>query len=301
VAGAPARQASPQVPKLSTQAASCDVPPNRSSMTPNRSVPRKAGAKADAGVEPGRCSQITRGGNGEHARGEIRKVALYDEAGNHGKSQQGDVGQHRGEAEQTAGKGREHEDEGGDGPQPIADRELVADQAGGYAEKIDHGSDHQNDPGLRGISGVIAGTKGQEDDNPLPQSDATPDGGGVADDQGEDIPVCKHRAKVEQRLGIVLVSGIPARQCRQGNDDTGGAENAGDNKGAAPAQEDSNPAEQERQRGADGERARVPRRNAGTGCPFDAMRECPQAGHIHAGHGDAGQSAESERREQTVG
>ena len=30
------------------------------------------------------------------------------------------------------------------------------------------------------------------------------------------------------------------------------------------------------------------------------MRERPQAGHIHAGHGDAGQSAESERREQAV-
>jgi hypothetical protein len=39
---------------------------------------------------------------------------------------------------------------------------------------------------------------------------------------------------------------------------------------------------------------------AGTGCPFDAMRERPQPGHIHAGHGDAGQTAESERREQTV-
>ena len=80
------------------------------------------------------------------------------------------------EAEQTAGKGREHEDQGGDGAQPIADRELVADQAGGHTEKIDHRSDRQNGPGLHWTSGLIAGTEGQEDDNPLPQSDATPDG-----------------------------------------------------------------------------------------------------------------------------
>jgi hypothetical protein len=31
------------------------------------------------------------------------------------------------------------------------------------------------------------------------------------------------------------------------------------------------------------------------------LRQCPQAGHIHTGYGDAGQSAEPERREQTVG
>jgi hypothetical protein len=30
------------------------------------------------------------------------------------------------------------------------------------------------------------------------------------------------------------------------------------------------------------------------------MRERPQSGHIHAGHGDAGQSTESDRREQAV-
>ena len=45
VAEAPARQASPQVPKLSTQAASCEVPPNWSSVTPNRSVPRNPAPK----------------------------------------------------------------------------------------------------------------------------------------------------------------------------------------------------------------------------------------------------------------
>jgi hypothetical protein len=45
VAAAPARQANPQVPKLSTQAAGCEVPPNWSSVTPNRSVPRKLAPK----------------------------------------------------------------------------------------------------------------------------------------------------------------------------------------------------------------------------------------------------------------
>ena len=45
VAAPPARQASPQVPKLSAQAASCDVPPNWSSVTPNRSVPRNPAPK----------------------------------------------------------------------------------------------------------------------------------------------------------------------------------------------------------------------------------------------------------------
>jgi hypothetical protein len=45
VAAAPAKQASPQVPKLTAHAASCDVPPNRSSVMPNRSVPRKLAPK----------------------------------------------------------------------------------------------------------------------------------------------------------------------------------------------------------------------------------------------------------------
>ena len=45
VAVAPARQASPQVPKLSTQAASCEVPPNWSSVTPKSSVPRNPAPK----------------------------------------------------------------------------------------------------------------------------------------------------------------------------------------------------------------------------------------------------------------
>jgi hypothetical protein len=149
-------------------------------------------------------------------------------------------------------------------------------------------------------SGLIAGTEGEEDDNPLPQSDAAPDRRGVADHQGEDVPVCKHRAKVEQRLGISFGCVIPARQRRPGNQDPGGAEDAGDNKSAAPAQQRSDAAEQERQRRADGKGARVPCRNAGARCPLDAMRERPQSGHIHTGHSDAAQSAESERREQAV-
>ena len=55
-----------------------------------------------------------------------------------------------------------------------------------------------------GTAGLIAGTESEEDDNPLPQSDTAPDRRGVADDQGEDIPVCKDRAKIEQRLGVFL-------------------------------------------------------------------------------------------------
>jgi hypothetical protein len=41
----------------------------------------EAGAKADARIEPDRCSQITRGGNGQRARSEIGKIALHYEAG----------------------------------------------------------------------------------------------------------------------------------------------------------------------------------------------------------------------------
>jgi hypothetical protein len=63
----------------------------------------EAGAKADAGIEPDRCASVSRGGNGEHTRGEIGKVALHDEAGNHGNAEHRDIGQHRREAEQTAG------------------------------------------------------------------------------------------------------------------------------------------------------------------------------------------------------
>src|SRR5260370_1290201 len=50
VAPAPARHERPQVPKLTAQAASCEVPPNWSSVTPNRSVPRKLALKADAAI-----------------------------------------------------------------------------------------------------------------------------------------------------------------------------------------------------------------------------------------------------------
>ena len=144
------------------------------------------------------------------------------------------MGQLRGEAEQTAGCRREHEDQSGDGAQAVTDGELIADEAGRDAKKTDHRSDHQNDPGLRRNIGLIAGTERKKDDNPLPQSDATPDGGGITDHQGEDVPVCKDRAKVEQRLGLFLASGIPARQCRPGDQNASGTEDAGDNKSAAP-------------------------------------------------------------------
>src|SRR2546423_11330221 len=46
---------------------------------------QEPGAKANAGIEPDRCASVPRGGNGEHAGSEIGKVALHDEAGNHGK------------------------------------------------------------------------------------------------------------------------------------------------------------------------------------------------------------------------
>ena len=51
---------------------------------------------------------------------------------------------------------------------------------------------------------------------------------------------------------------------------------ASDHKSAAPAQQRSEAAEQERQRRADGEGAGVPGRDAGAGCSLDAMRERPQ-------------------------
>ena len=55
------------------------------------------------------------------------------------------------------------------------DRDLVADEAGWHAEKIDHRPDRQDDPGLPGIRGLIAGAEGEEDNDPLPQSDAAQD------------------------------------------------------------------------------------------------------------------------------
>jgi hypothetical protein len=65
-------------------------------------------------------------------------------------------------------------------------------EACGDAEKTDRRSDHQIDPGLRGVGRLLAGTEGQEDHNPLPQSDTAPDGRSIADRQGEDAPVSKH-------------------------------------------------------------------------------------------------------------
>jgi hypothetical protein len=48
--------------------------------------PEEPRAKADAGIEPDRCPSVPRGGNGEHAGSEIRKVALHDETDSHGKT-----------------------------------------------------------------------------------------------------------------------------------------------------------------------------------------------------------------------
>ena len=53
--------------------------------------PEEPGTKAYAGIEPNCCPPVPRGGDGEHARGEIGKVALHDEAGNHGECKHGDV------------------------------------------------------------------------------------------------------------------------------------------------------------------------------------------------------------------
>jgi hypothetical protein len=94
-------------------------------------------------------------------------------------------------------------------------------------------------------SGLVAGTEGEEEDDPLPQSDATPDGRGVADHQGEDVSICKDRAKIEQWRRLFLSPGIPARQRRPRDKDATGTEDAGDNKSATPAQQRSDPAEKE--------------------------------------------------------
>src|SRR6266481_4842169 len=48
--------------------------------------PEEPAAKADAGIEPDRCSSVPRGGNGEDTRSEIGEVALYDEAGDQGQA-----------------------------------------------------------------------------------------------------------------------------------------------------------------------------------------------------------------------
>jgi hypothetical protein len=94
-------------------------------------------------------------GDREHARSEIRKVALHDEAGNHGEPEHGDVRQHRCEAEEAARQRRQQEHERRDRAQAVMDRELVAEKAGGHAEKTDQRTDNQNDPGLLGNIGLI--------------------------------------------------------------------------------------------------------------------------------------------------
>jgi len=106
---------------------------------------------------------------------------------------------------------------------------------------------------LSGNSGLITRTEGKKDDNPLPQSDATPDRRGIAYDQDEGVPVCEDRSKVQQRLGIFLACRSAARQRRPGDYHIGGTEHTCNNKSATPAQQRSDAAEQERQRCTNGE------------------------------------------------
>jgi hypothetical protein len=51
---------------------------------------------------------------------------------------------------------------------------------------------------------LTAGADGEEDDDPLPQPYAAPDGRGIADRQGKDVSVSKDQAEVEHRLGLFL-------------------------------------------------------------------------------------------------
>src|SRR5579872_3439587 len=63
LAAVPARHATEQVPNANTQAASCEVPPKKSSVMPNRSVPTKPPAKPmqeyTATVAPSRLGSAT--------------------------------------------------------------------------------------------------------------------------------------------------------------------------------------------------------------------------------------------------
>jgi hypothetical protein len=93
---------------------------------------------------------------------------------------------------------------------------------------------------------LTCGTKGEEDNDPLPQSGGTPDCRGVTNDQDDRIPVGKDRAEIQQRLRPLAAFGFPRRQRGPGNNDSDGTENAGKNESAAPVQERSDPAEKER-------------------------------------------------------
>ena len=105
-----------------------------------------------------------------------------------------DVRQHRCEAEQSARARRQQEDKGSDVVQAIADRQLVAEKAGGDPKETDQRTDRQHDPGLRRNSGLIGSTKREKDDDPLPQSRRTPDRRGIPNDQDERIAIAENRS-----------------------------------------------------------------------------------------------------------
>ena len=114
--------------------------------------------------------------------------------------------------------------------------------------ETDQRTDDEDSPGLRGNTSLVRCAEGEKDDDPLPQSDGTPNCRSIADNQDEGVPVCKNGPKLQQRLRLSGLAGVlRPRHCSPGNQDAGGAENAGEDKSVAPAQEHSNPAEQKRQ------------------------------------------------------
>jgi hypothetical protein len=191
-------------------------------------------AKADAGIKTDRRPSVPRGGDGEDTRSEVGEVSLHGEANDDRQPYDRDVRQHRGEAEQAARDRRQQEDKGSDVAQAVADRQLVAEKTGGDAEETDQRTDCQHDPGLRGSTGLIRGTEREKDDDPLPQSDRTPDRRGIPKDQDEGIAIAENRSNVEDRARLLGDSWIRPRQCSPRNEDTGGTDDSGENKSASP-------------------------------------------------------------------
>jgi hypothetical protein len=124
---------------------------------------------------------------------------------------------------------------------------------------------------------MIGGTKREKDDDPLPQSCRTPDRRGIPEDLDARIAIAENRSNIEDRARLLGDFWIRPGQCSPCDDDTGGTEDAGNDKSDAPTQQRSDPAEGERQRRADSEGTRIPRRNARPYCPLDTMRKRLQA------------------------
>jgi len=190
-------------------------------------------AKADAGIKTDRRPSVPRGGDGEDTRSEVGEVSLHGEANDDRQPYDRDVRQHRGEAEQAARDRRQQEDKGSDVAQAVADRQLVAEKTGGDTQETDQRTDCQHDPGLRGSTGLIRGTEREKDDDPLPQSDRTPDSRGIPKDQDEGIAIAENRSDVEDRARLLGDSWIRPRQCSPRNEDTGGTDDSGQNKSAS--------------------------------------------------------------------